>query len=224
MAPAVIPLPYRDRRQAGRVLAEHLVHLQGHADVAVFALPRGGVAIGYEVARALDAPLDVLVVRKLGLPGYEEYAIGAIAGGGVQVMNLAPGARVPPREIARVLAREQAELERRERLYRGHQGPVEAAGRTVILTDDGLATGSTMRAAIAAVRQRHPARVIVAVPVGAEDTCARLRDEADEVVCPARPNPLRAVGLWYEQFPQAEDDEVHDLLAAARREHAAALH
>ena len=217
-------LPFRDRRQAGRALADQLAHYGGRPDLLVLALPRGGVAVGFEVAHALQAPLDVFVVRKLGFPGHEEYAMGAIASGGVRVMNPVPGITVSPDELAAVVAREQDELVRRERLYRGDRPAVDVRGRTVIVVDDGLATGSTMRAAVMAIRQQHPARLTVAVPVGAPETCRQLRDEADEVVCVAMPQPFRAVGLWYEHFPQASDDEVHDLLEEARREHAATTH
>jgi putative phosphoribosyl transferase len=190
----------------------------------VLALPRGGVAVGFEVAHALQAPLDVFVVRKLGFPGHEEYAMGAIASGGVRVMNPLPGATVSAQAVAAVVEREQAELVRRERLYRGDGPAVSLRGRVVIVVDDGLATGSTMRAAVLAIRQQHPARLVVAVPVGAEDTCEQLSAEADEVVCVATPRPFRAVGLWYRNFPQASDDEVHELLEEARREHALSVH
>jgi len=219
-----VRLPLRDRRHAGRVLAERLEHLRGQPGLLVLALPRGGVAVGFEVAHALQAPLDVFVVRKLGFPGHEEYAMGAIAGGGVRVMNPMPGISVSPDDVAAVVAREQDELVRRERLYRGDRPAVSARGRTVIVVDDGLATGSTMRAAVTAIRQQHPAHLVVAVPVGAEDTCTMLRGEADEVVCAAMPAPFRAVGLWYRDFPQATDDEVHELLDEARREHALSAH
>lgn len=213
-------LPYHDRHQAGRVLAEKLEHYRGRPGLLVLALPRGGVAVGFEVACALQAPLDVFVVRKLGYPGHEEYAMGAIASGGVRVMNPLPGANISPQAIAAVIEREQVELVRREQLYRSQRPGVPLRGRTVIVVDDGLATGSTMRAALLAIRQQHPAHLVVAVPVGARDTCEALQDQADEIVCAAMPEPFRAVGLWYEDFPQASDDEVRTLLEQARREHA----
>jgi putative phosphoribosyl transferase len=212
-------LPYDDRRQAGRVLAQHLLPCRDAAGLIVLALPRGGVAVGFEVAHALHAPLDVFVVRKLGHPAHEEYAVGAIASGGIRVMN--PEASVPDGAMAAIVAREQAELARRERLYRDEQPPLSLRGRTVIVVDDGLATGSTMRAAVAAIRQQRPARLVVAVPVGAAETCESLRREVDELVCPAMPQPFRAVGLWYRDFPQATDTQVHELLAAAQQEYAA---
>ncbi len=219
-----IRLPYDDRRQAGRLLAEHLERYRGAADLLVLALPRGGLAVGFEVAHALHAALDVFVVRKLGYPGHEEYAMGAIASGGVRVMNLDPGLSVSDEEIAVVVQREQAELVRREQLYRGERPLPALGGRTVIVVDDGLATGSTMRAAVAAIRRQQPARLVVAVPVGAAQTCETLRREVDDLVCPAMPEPFRAVGLWYRHFPQTSDDEVRDLLAAAQREHDLELH
>ncbi len=215
-----LALPYEDRHHAGRVLAEKLAHYRGRPNLLVLALPRGGVAVGFEVARALEAPLDVFVVRKLGFPGHEEYAMGAIASGGVRVMTPLPGLTVPPEAIAAVVAREQAELVRREQLYRSQRPAISLAGRTVIVVDDGLATGASMRAAVLAIRQQHPAHLVVAVPVGAMDTCRALRGEADEVVCAATPEPFRAVGLWYEKFPQASDAEVSTLLDKARREYA----
>lgn len=217
-------LPFRDRRQAGRALADQLEHYRGRPNLLVLALPRGGVAVGFEVAHALQAPLDVFVVRKLGFPGHEEYAMGAIASGGVRVMNPLPGATVSAEAVAAAVEREQAELVRRELLYRGERPSVSIRGRIVIVVDDGLATGSTMRAAVQAIRQQQPARLVVGVPVGAEDTCQQLRAEADEVVCCATPRPFRAVGLWYRDFPQATDDEVHELLEEARREHALSVH
>lgn len=212
-------LPYEDRREAGRVLADALAHYRGRPHLLVLALPRGGVPVAYEVARALKAPLDVFVVRKLGFPGHEEYAMGAIASGGVRVMNPMPGMHVTPQEVAAAVAREQPELERRERLYRGHSPAPDLHGRTVIVVDDGLATGATMHAALLGIRQQHPAHLVMAVPVGAADSCQALQGVADEVVCVAMPEPFRAVGLWYRQFPQTSDDEVRTLLEDAR-EHA----
>lgn len=219
-----VRLPLRDRRQAGRVLAERLEHLRERPDLIVLALPRGGVAVGFEVAHALNAPLDIFVVRKLGFPGHEEYAMGAIASGGVKVMNPMPGISVSPEDVEAVVQREQDELTRRELLYRGDRPAISLRGRTVVVVDDGLATGSTMRAAVLAIRKQRPAHIVVAVPVGAEETCAMLRSDADEVVCAATPRPFRAVGLWYQNFPQSTDDEVHELLDEARREHAHTLH
>jgi len=219
-----VRLPLRDRRQAGRVLAERLEHLRDRPNLLVLALPRGGVPVGFEVAHALNAPLDIFVVRKLGFPGHEEYAMGAIASGGVRVMTPMPGIPVSPEDVAAVVAREQVELTRRELLYRGDRPAVGVRGRTVIVVDDGLATGSTMRAAVLAIRPQKPARLVGAVPVGAAETCAMLRADADEVVCAATPHPFRAVGLWYQDFPQATDDEVHELLDEARREHAHSIH
>jgi predicted phosphoribosyltransferase len=213
--------PFHDRHHAGRVLAHALEHLRGAPDLLVLALPRGGVAVGFEVAHALHAPLDVFVVRKLGFPGQEEYAMGAIASGGVTVLNPDSAPEVPPEAMAAVVAREQAELERRERLYRGDRPPLRLAGMTVVVVDDGLATGSTMEAAVRAIRKQQPAHLCVAVPVGAGETCKRLRAQADEVVCAAMPVPFRAVGLAYDDFQQASDAEVRTLLEEARLERVA---
>jgi predicted phosphoribosyltransferase len=219
-----IRLPFADRREAGQVLADRLAHLQGHEDLLVLALPRGGVAVGFEVARALHAELDVFIVRKLGHPGHEEYAMGAIASGGVRVMNEETGVHVDERALQEVVSRERAELVRRESLYRGLRPPVAIEGRTVIVVDDGLATGATMRAAVAAIRKLHPHWLVAAVPVGASETCELLRRDADEVVCAATPYPFRAVGLWYRDFPQSTDEEVKRLLTQAEREHALPAH
>jgi len=217
-------LPLRDRRHAGEVLARRLEHYRGRAALLVLALPRGGVAVGYEVAQALQAPLDIFVVRKLGFPGYEEYAMGAIASGGIRVMNTLPGMQVAPEVVEAVVAREQAELLRREQLYRGAHPAEPIGGRCVIVVDDGLATGSTMRAALRAIRGYQPSHLCAAVPVGAPDTCAALRADADAVVCAAMPEPFRAVGLWYEVFEQASDEEVHTLLEQARHAFAPVMH
>lgn len=207
-------LPFRDRRHAGQVLAQRLQHWRDRPGLLVLALPRGGVPVGDEVARALDAPLDVLVVRKLGAPWHPEFAIGALASGGVRVLQ--PEAdTVPDAVLEQVVRREQAELERRERLYRGARPPASVAGRSVILVDDGLATGATMQAAAEAVRVQKPAALCVAVPVGAADSCRTLAEVADEVVCAETPEPFRAVSLWYRDFPQTGDEEVRSLLAAA---------
>ena len=218
-----ITWPLNDRRHAGRVLAGHLAHYAGQEQLLVLGLPRGGVAVAFEVARALVAPLDILVVRKLGLPGHEEYAMGAIASGGVRVMTSLAGLNVTPAQVAEVVAREQGELVRREQLYRGQHPALGIKGRTVIVVDDGLATGASMRAAVLAIRLQHPTRLVVAVPVGAQDSCQALREEADEVVCAAMPHPFRAVGLWYKNFPQTGDEEVISLLDEARRTHELAL-
>ncbi len=210
--------PFRDRRDAGRQLAQALAAYAGRPDVLVLALPRGGVPVGAEVAAALRAPLDVFVVRKLGVPGREEYAMGAIAGGGVRVLSddAVQMFGVDAADVEAVARREQAELERRERLYRGTRAPPAVEGRTLIVVDDGLATGSTMRAAVQALRALRPGRIVAAVPTAAAATCEALRREADAVVCLRTPEPFRAVGLWYEDFSQTGDDEVRALLAGAR--------
>jgi putative phosphoribosyl transferase len=206
--------PFAHRRAAGVELASRLTHLQGRADVIVLALPRGGVPVGYEVARHLRAPLDVFLVRKLGVPGHEELAMGAIASGSVRVLNddVVAWYRIPTPVIDAVAQKEQQELERRERDYRGSRAPLELLGRVVVLVDDGLATGSTMKAAVQAVRAHHPSRVVVAVPVGAPDTCREFADIADELVCARSPAPFSAVGQWYRDFSQTTDAEVAALL------------
>jgi putative phosphoribosyl transferase len=205
---------FRDRADAGHQLAAKLTHYAGRDDVVVLALPRGGVPVGAAVAAALAAPLDVFLVRKLGVPGQEELAMGAIASGGVRVENASVVRQldIPARVIHAVAERELRELERREAAYRGNRPPPAVRGKTIILVDDGLATGSTMRAAVAAMRQLGAGRVVVAVPVGAAETCAALAGEADEVVCGHTPDPLHAVGLWYDDFCQTTDDEVRELL------------
>ena len=210
---------FRDRTDAGRQLAEKLRHYAGRDDVVVLALPRGGVPVGSEVAQALGAPLDVFLVRKVGLPGHEELAMGAIASGGVRVVNddVVRTWDVSGEVFDAAAAEEERELARRERAYRDDRPPPAVAGKVAVLVDDGLATGSTMRAAVAAVRKLGPARVVVAVPVGAPTTCGEFAAVADEVVCAAEPRQFFAVGQWYEDFGQTTDDEVRDLLAAARR-------
>jgi putative phosphoribosyl transferase len=204
---------FDDRRQAGAELSRQLRHFRGKHAV-VLALPRGGVPVGYEVARQLDADLDVFVVRKLGMPGHREYAIGAIASGGVQFLDhdVLRVYGVPEAAVEAVAREERVELERREREYRQDSPLIPLKGRIVILVDDGLATGSTMKAAVEAVRKHEPARVIVAVPVGAPSTCRELTALADEVVCARTPEPFSAVGLWYDDFSQTTDDEVRELL------------
>ena len=217
-------MPYEDRADAGRRLASLLSAYAHRADVVVLALPRGGVPVGFEVATALGAPFDVFVVRKLGVPGHEELAMGAIASGGVRVLdpNVMQLADVDDAAVQRITAIEQRELERRERQYRGERPFPDVRGKVVILVDDGLATGSTMRAAVAALRLEGPSRVVVAVPVAAPDVCDAFQAVADEIVCTATPVPFHAVGLWYEDFTQTTDDEVRDLLERAnRRQHAA---
>jgi erythromycin esterase-like protein/predicted phosphoribosyltransferase len=206
---------FRNRREAGRLLAQKLAHYAHRPDVIVLALPRGGVPVAYEVARALNAPLDVFLVRKLGVPGYEELAMGAVATGGVRVLNdtIVAGLGIPDYIIDAVAAKELEELKWRERVYRGGRPPPDVRGRTVILVDDGLATGATMQAAIKALRQLQPARIVVAVPTAAPDTCEALRAEVDEVICAITPEPFDAVGRWYEDFTQTTDQEVRDLLA-----------
>lgn len=212
-------LGFRDRVDGGRALGKALLKHRDWQDPVVLALPRGGVPVANEVARELDAPLDILVVRKIGHPRHEEFAMGALASGGVLVMNsqsdsfLGGASRS---EVDRIIQREQAELERREKLYRGDEPALSLEGREVILVDDGLATGATMRAAVQAVRQLGPARVTVAVPVGSRESCDALESVADDVVCVRTPEPFQAVSAWYSNFPQTSDDEVRALLAAAR--------
>jgi predicted phosphoribosyltransferase len=206
---------FRDRRQAGLALARALVALGLH-DPVVLALPRGGVPVGFEIAQRLGAPLDVLVVRKLGVPGHEELAMGAIATGGVRVLNsdVILGLRIPAEMIEAVAEREQRELERRERSFRGDRPAIPVAGRTAIVVDDGLATGATMRAAALSLRERGPREIIAAVPVGAASSCELLAEVVDRVVCLAQPEPFYGVGLWYRHFDQTSDEEVRELLAA----------
>ena len=210
--------PFDNRRHAGTVLAARLKHLKGRQDVVVLGLPRGGVPVAHEVAHALDVPLDVFLVRKLGVPGHRELAMGAIASGGVRVLNedVVVMYRVPEPVIDAVASEEQSELERRERAYRDGRPPLELRGRVVLLIDDGLATGSTMKAAVEAVRAHSPTRIVVAVPVGSPETCREFVDVADEIVCARAPEYFAAVGQWYRDFSQTSDEEVRELL----REHA----
>jgi len=212
-------IPFRNRREAGRLLAKKLTNYAGRPDVLVLALPRGGVPVAYEVAQALGAPLDLFIVRKLGIPGYEELAMGAVATGGGRVLNeqIVTGLRIPDYIIDGVAAQEQQEIARRERLYRGGRPPPDVRGKTIILVDDGLATGATMLAAVKALRQQQPARIVVAVPTAAAETCEQLRKEVDEVICAMTPQPFEAVGRWYEDFTQTTDEEVRDLLGWRRQ-------
>jgi putative phosphoribosyl transferase len=211
---------FKDRIDAGRRLAAQLTSYARRADVLVLALPRGGVPVAFEVARALGVPLDVFIVRKLGVPGHEELAMGAIASGGARLVDerLVQQLGIRDQQIEAVANAEQRELERRERQYRGDRPPPDVAGRTVILVDDGLATGASMRVAVAALRHEHAASVVVAVPIAPPETCELLRSEANDVVCAVTPEPFYAVGLWYEDFTQTTDEEVHELLERARRE------
>jgi putative phosphoribosyl transferase len=211
---------FRDRQDAGRRLARLLSKYAGRSDVIVLALPRGGVPVAFEVAQQLKAPLDIFLVRKLGVPGHEELAMGAIASGGTRVLNedVVRYLQIPDDVIDAVAVDEQRELERRERAYRNGRPAPRVEAQIVILIDDGLATGSTMRAAAAALRRQNPARIVVAVPVAPAETCEDFRAEVDEVVCAATPEPFRGVGLWYEDFSQTSDVEVRALLERATME------
>ena len=216
---------FQDRAEAGRKLAERLAHYSNRSDVLILALPRGGVPVAFEVAEALKAPLDVLVVRKLGTPGQEELAMGAIASGGVRVLHdeVVRTLGISAREIEAVTAKAQKELERREQTYRGDRPFPDLHGRTLIVVDDGIATGTTMRAAIAALKEQHPSRLVVAIPVAPLSTCEELKMEVPEVICLLTPEAFYAISLWYEKFPQTSDEEVKDLLERAARERPAAL-
>lgn len=225
MAPRWAPTPpYADRAAAGRILAERLIAKVPLDDPVVLALPRGGVPVAFEVSARLDAPLDILVVRKLGVPGHEELAMGAIASGGQQVLNhdLIASLRITPDEVRNVAVEEQRELDRRERAYREGHEPVPLDGRQVVLIDDGLATGATMRAAALAARTRGAREIIVAVPVAAAQTCDEIDAAVDRTVCVFVPEPFFGVGQWYRDFDQTTDDQVRDLLARARGRAAAA--
>lgn len=217
---------FLDRYHAGQVLAEQLQEYAHHDNVVILALPRGGVPVGYEIAKQLHAPMEVFLVRKLGVPGHEELAMGAIASGGIRVLNddVVEGLRLSSNVIEQVAARELEELERRDEAYRDARPLPQLRDKVVILVDDGLATGSTMRAAAKAVRQQQPSKVVVAVPVGARSTCEEFRREVDEVVCAATPEPFYAVGLYYEDFSQTTDEEVTRLLDEVHREHESTLH
>jgi putative phosphoribosyl transferase len=208
---------YRNRAEAGTRLAEYLLRYKDQPNGLVLALPRGGVPVAYGVACRLHLPLDIFVVRKLGVPGHEEMAFGAIASGGVRVLNedIIRQYNFPEHVIEQITRRETAELERRERLYRSGRLPPQVHNQTVILVDDGLATGSSMRVATLALRRMQPAQIIAAVPVGAADTCDEIRGDADEVICAATPEPFLAVGHWYADFSQTTDDEVRELLQRA---------
>lgn len=216
---------FKDRAEGGRFLAQKLVQYANDPNVVVLALPRGGVPVAYEVAQALKAPLDVFVVRKLGIPGFEECAMGAIASGGIRVLNdnVISYLRMPVEVVDEITAEEFTELERRERVYRGTRAPVDVTGQTVIIVDDGLATGSTMRAAVKALRKKNPKKIVVAVPVGARETCDSFKNEVDTIaVCAITPEPFNAVGLWYRDFSQTTDAEVQQLLRRAQQTKAAA--
>ncbi|MFN6564978.1 MAG: phosphoribosyltransferase [Nostoc sp. ChiSLP01] len=210
---------FKDRRFAGQLLAKELATYANRSDVVVLGLPRGGVPVAFEVAKALNAPLDVLVVRKLGVPDRQELAMGAIAAGGVRILNkhIINVANISDEVIARVAVQEERELERREQLYRGQRPLPDLRGRTVILVDDGLATGATMWAAAVAVRKQQPALIVIAVPVAAPETCQQLNPEVDQIACVSTPSPFYSVGLWYENFPQTTDQEVQELLTKAAK-------
>ena len=213
-------LPYADRRSAGRQLSSLLVAYTGLSDVVVLGLPRGGVPVAYEVAVALGAPLDVFGVRKLGVPGHEELALGAVASGGARAINhsVVDSFGISAVVIETIAAEAMQQLEQRELLYREELEPLPVAGKTVILVDDGLATGASMRAAIAALRTLEPARVVVAVPVAPREVCHHLRREADDVICATQPEPFAAVGFWYEDFTPVSNEEVHHLLRLGRQQ------
>lgn len=205
---------FRDRTEAGKILARHLSAYANHPNAMVLALPRGGVPVAFEIAQALHLPLDILIVRKLGVPGHEEFAMGAIASGGVRILDqdLIRRLSLSDAIIREIVEREQLELLRRERIYRGQRPQPDIRDRVIIIADDGLATGSSMRAAIAALRPQHPSKIVVAVPVGERMTCSELASLVDEMVCLEKPEPFSSVGLWYNDFAQVTDKEVTDLL------------
>lgn len=208
---------YKNRAEAGRKLAQALSDYAGRADVVVLGLPRGGVPVAYEVAKTLEAPLDVFIVRKLGVPGQEELAMGAIASGGVRVLNdeVVRGLSISEEEIQSIAEKEHAELERREQAYRGERARVDLKNKIAILVDDGLATGASMRAAVSGLRQHNPDKIVVAVPTAPPETCREFEDLADQVICLQTPSPFIGVGAWYADFPQTTDDQVRDLLEKA---------
>jgi putative phosphoribosyl transferase len=215
----MVELPFEDRVEAGQILASQLRAYADRADVVVLGLPRGGVPVAFEIAQALRAPLDVMIVRKLGVPGHEELALGAIASGGVRVLNrrLVEELALSPSTIEAIARRQQVELERREELYRGDRPAIQVAGQVVILVDDGIATGSTMRAAVQTLRHQKPARIVVAVPVAPPPVCEELQSVVDELVCLAQPVGFFAVGQWYRDFSQTTDEQVRNLLDRAAR-------
>jgi putative phosphoribosyl transferase len=208
---------FEDRRDAGKFLAEKLERYANRNDVVVLALPRGGVPVAHEIAQKLNAPLDIFIVRKLGVPIYEELAMGAIASGGVRVLNeeIVRHLRITPQMIEAAAEAEERELKRREVEYRGDRQPLDLSGKITILVDDGLATGASMRAGVRALKQHHPAKIVVAVPVGAPDTCRQFEEEVDEVICAKAPSDFGAVGAWYHDFRQTTDEEVSELLDRA---------
>jgi len=205
---------FRDRRHAGQYLAEKLQKYAHKPKTIVLGLPRGGVVVAYEIAQKLGLPLDIILVRKLGVPGYEELAMGAIASGGVQVLNeeVIRSMNISEEQIQSIAAKEARELKRREAAYRSNRPPLDLKDYTIILVDDGLATGATMRAAVAALRKQNPRKIIIAVPTASPDTCEEFRAKVDDIICGITPSPFQAVGLWYEDFSQTSDQEVQDLL------------